>query len=90
MSDVNYEESYLKCLQTFNNVLPKIREEIEAESLAYEKAKAPAEKGNHLAERTILIGKYIMLDQMLCFMFKELGLEVERDDIRSRIDPFDK
>ena len=62
MSDVNYEESYLKCLQTFNNVLPKIKEEIEAESLAYEIAKSPAEKGNHLAERTLLIGKYMMLD----------------------------
>lgn len=62
MSDVNYEESYFKCLQTFNNVLPKIKEEIETESLAYENAKSPVEKGNHLAERTLLIGKYMMLD----------------------------
>lgn len=85
--DVDYKESYIKCLQTFSNVLAKLKEDFSNENALYESAKTPQEKGSHLAERTLIIGKLIMLDQMACFMYHEIGLEVERDDIRNRFKP---
>lgn len=84
MAEINFEETYYKCLETFNNVLPKLREQIEAETEAYLKAEEAQEKGKHLAERTILIGKHIMLDQMMCFMLHEVGIEVKKDDYKKK------
>ncbi len=80
---VDFEQAYLNCVTTFNNIAMKITEEIEAETEAYLKGR-PGERGQHLAQRTIGVGKLMMIDQVLCYMFHELGMEVEKDDYKKR------
>lgn len=86
MAEIDFKESYIKCLTTFNNLMQQTKENLEAENDALEKAKIPQEKVEHLAEKTIILGKLIMLDKVIRFMFHELGMEVERDDFRDRFD----
>lgn len=84
MSEINFGDAYAKCLHTFNNVMSKINEDIKNELELLHKAKTDKEKAEHLKNVVTLDGKGEMLDQVLCFMFHEVGIEVEKDDIRDR------
>ena len=82
--DTDFQKAYYDCLSSFNNVASKLVEEIEADTEAYKSEKIARRRGELLSDRTIKIGKLMMLDQVMCFMFHEIGMEVEKIDFNKR------
>ena len=85
MNDTDFEKAYYDSLVVFNNVHSDLREKLDVLKETYGKEKINRKKAECLHEITILIGKLLMLDQVMCWMFHNIGMEVEKHDYRSEL-----